>query len=69
MTTQVEKTISGNIKFYEAGMRPENYFIQCSSMLVGLDTQFVTPDDLRALADHLEQLRLKAPCEVINAAK
>ncbi|MCP4528793.1 MAG: hypothetical protein GY833_23195 [Aestuariibacter sp.] len=52
-----EKTISGNIKFSESGLREENYFIQCPSMLVGLDTQFVTPDDLRVLADHLEALR------------
>ncbi len=67
MATQAEQTVSGNIKFYETGLRPENYFVQCPSMLVGLDTQFVTPDDLRALADHLEQLRLKAPREVLNA--
>lgn len=69
MSVSTEQTISGNIKFYETGMRPENYFIQCSSSLIGLDTHYVTPEDLRALADHLEKLRESAPREVVDANK
>lgn len=59
MSQATEQTVSGNIKFSETGMRPENYYIQAPSLLMGLDTQYVEPDDLRALADHLEQLRAK----------
>jgi len=52
-------TLSGNIKYSEDGLRKENYFIQTPSTLLGLDTEYVSPDDLRVLADHLEALRIK----------
>lgn len=55
MTNQVR--VSGPIVFEKQGLRPENYFIESNSALIGLDTHKLEPDDLRKLADHLEQLR------------
>ena len=52
-----EQTVSGNIKFSEDGLRTENYFIQNNNGLLGLDTVYIEPNDLRVLADHLENLR------------
>lgn len=57
MSNSIE-TVSGNIKYSESGLRQENYFIETQSTLLGLDTQYLTPDDLRVLADHLEAMRL-----------
>ncbi|MEL0637631.1 hypothetical protein V6259_12760 [Marinomonas sp. TI.3.20] len=55
--SEITQTVSGNIKYSAEGLRQENYFIQTGNCLMGLDTQYVSPDDLRSLADHLEMTR------------
>lgn len=55
MANQVR--VSGPIVFQEDGLRPENYFVESNGALIGLDTHKLEPDDLRKLADHLEQIR------------
>lgn len=52
-----EQTVSGSIVFSPEGLREENYFIKNRNGLFGLDTVYLEPDDLRMLADHLEDLR------------
>lgn len=49
--------VSGPIKYDPNGMHAESYFIESSSMFLGLDTRSLEPKDLRALADHLEEVR------------
>ena len=50
--------VSGNIVFEERGLRSENYFIKIGAdKYLTLNTHDLTPDDLRTLAHHLEELR------------
>lgn len=49
--------VSGDIYFDQNSLREEGYYIQRGSALNGLNTENLTPEDLRKLADHLEKLR------------